>query len=57
LRKSPYQVQESRLRRKYKKQGPPDWQRKLVVFVFGLFGATILMLAAWAVILFTGPGQ
>ena len=31
--------------RKYEKQDAPAWQRRLVVFVSGLFAATLLLLA------------
>ena len=37
---------------KYKKMGAPSWQRKLVVFLGSLFGATLLLFVAWAVTLF-----
>jgi hypothetical protein len=37
--------------RKYKKKDAPSWQRKLVVIVAALFGATLLLFVAWAVIL------
>lgn len=37
--------------RKYKKQDAPRWQRRLVVVLGGLFAATVLLFAAWAVIL------
>jgi len=36
----------------YKKQDAPAWQRKLTLFVGALFGATLLLFAAWAVVLF-----
>ena len=38
--------------RKYKKQDAPRWQRRLVVILGGLFAATVLLFAAWAVMLF-----
>ena len=38
--------------RKYQKQDAPAWQRRLVVFVSGLFAATLLLLAVWAIVLF-----
>jgi hypothetical protein len=31
----------------------PAWQRWLILIVASLFGATLLLFAAWAVILFT----
>jgi hypothetical protein len=37
--------------RKYRKKDAPSWQRKLVVFVAGLFGATLLLFVVWAVVL------
>ncbi len=37
---------------KYKKKGPPSWQRKLVLFLGSLFGATLLLFVVWAVTLF-----
>jgi len=36
----------------YKKQDAPAWERKLTLFVSALFGATLLLFAAWAVLLF-----
>lgn len=36
---------------KYKKKDAPSWQRKLVLIVGALFGATFLLFAAWAVLL------
>ena len=38
--------------RKYKKQDAPRWQRRIVIVLSGLFAATVLLFAAWAVILF-----
>ncbi len=38
--------------KKYEKQDAPAWQRRLVVFIAGLFAATLLLVAAWAVVLF-----
>jgi len=40
--------------RKYKKQDAPRWQRRIVVLLSGIFAATVLLFAAWAVILFLG---
>ncbi len=36
---------------KYKKKGSPSWQRKLVLFLGSLFGATLLLFVVWAVTL------
>ena len=38
--------------RKYKKKEAPPWQRKLVLILGSLFGATLLMFVVWAVMLF-----
>ena len=38
--------------RKYRKRDAPRWQRRLVIILGGLFAATVLLFAAWAVILF-----
>ena len=43
---------DSNMLRKYKKQDAPRWQRRLVVILGGLFAATVLLFAAWAVMLF-----
>ena len=43
--------------RKYRKQDAPRWQRRLVVVLSGLFAATVLLFAAWAVILFLESAQ
>ena len=37
---------------KYKKKEAPSWQRKLVLVVGSLFGATLLLFVVWAVVLF-----
>ena len=37
---------------KYKKKEAPSWQRKLVLFLGSLFGATLLLFVVWAVTLF-----
>ena len=37
---------------KYRKSEAPPWQKKLVFFLWSLFGATFLLFAAWAVVLF-----
>ena len=36
----------------YKKQPVPAWQQRLVAITGALFGATLLLFAVWAVILF-----
>lgn len=36
----------------YKKQDAPAWQRRVLLFIGALFAATILLFAAWAVLLF-----
>lgn len=36
---------------KYKKTTAPSWQRKLVLILASLFGATLLLFLAWAVML------
>jgi hypothetical protein len=36
---------------KYKKKDAPSWQRKLVLVVGALFGATLLLFVVWAVVL------
>jgi len=38
--------------KRYEKKGAPSWQRKLVLLLGALSGATILLFLAWAVILF-----
>lgn len=43
--------------RKYEKQDAPAWQRRLLFFIAGLFGATLLLLAAWAVVLFIDQSE
>jgi type IV secretory pathway VirJ component len=45
------------MKRPYEKQPPPAWQKKLVLLVGFLFGATVLLYAAWAVILLVAPGM
>ena len=39
------------MRKRYRKQDAPAWQRKLIVLVGGFFGATLLLFVAWAVVL------
>ena len=41
--------------RKYKKSDAPAWQRKLLLFLGVLFGATLLMFLVWAILLHGGP--
>lgn len=38
--------------RPYKKQSKPAWQERLLLILGYLFGATLLMFLAWAVLLF-----
>jgi hypothetical protein len=38
--------------RKYKKTHAPSWQRKLVILVSALLGATFLLFAVWSIMLF-----
>lgn len=40
------------MRRRHRIGEPPAWQRRLILIVASLFGATLLLLTAWAVILF-----
>jgi len=37
---------------KHKIKEAPSWQRKLVLIVASLFGVTLLLFVAWAVLLF-----
>jgi len=37
---------------KYKKKDAPPWERKLVVILGSLCGATILLFMVWAIMLF-----
>ena len=41
--------------KKYEKQPPNTWERKLVLVFGALFGITLLLFAVWAVVLFVGP--
>ena len=43
------------MRKKYEKQPPDSMERKLVIVLGALFGITLLLFAAWAVVLFVGP--
>lgn len=38
--------------KKYEKQDAPAWQRRVLLIIAALFSATMLLLAAWAVVLF-----
>jgi hypothetical protein len=40
------------MRSRHKTKEPPSWQRKLVLLAGALFGATLLLFMAWAVVLF-----
>lgn len=42
---------------KYKKQDAPGWQRKLLLFLGVLCGATVLLFIAWAITLFVDRTQ
>lgn len=37
--------------RRYTKNAAPAWQRRLILFLWGLFSATLLLFAAWAIVL------
>ena len=39
------------MRNKYKKTEAPSWQRKLLLFLGALFGATLLLFVVWAFVL------
>ena len=41
------------VRRPHRIGEAPAWQRRLLLIVTALFGATLLLFAAWAVILFS----
>ena len=41
--------------KKYEKQPPNIWERRLVVVFGALFAITVLLFAVWAVVLFVGP--
>tara|TARA_R110002096_G_scaffold376208_1_gene569940 strand:+ start:422 stop:553 length:132 start_codon:yes stop_codon:yes gene_type:complete len=40
------------MRKKYEKREAPLWQRRLVLIIGGLSGATFLLFAVWAILLF-----
>ena len=40
------------MRRRHRIGEAPAWQRRLLLLITAFFGATLLLLAAWAVILF-----
>ena len=42
--------------RPYEKQPPPAWQKRLLLLIGFLFGATVLLFAVWAIILLIGAG-
>ena len=39
----------------YRKTGAPSWERKIVLLMAFMFGATVLLFMAWAVIMFAQP--
>ena len=41
----------------YKKQDAPAWERKIVLLLGFLLGATVLLFAVWAIIMFTEWGE
>ena len=43
--------------KKYEKTDAPAWQRRLVLILTALFCATLLLYAAWTVILFVERGR
>lgn len=40
----------------YRKTDAPAWERKIVLLMAFLLGATLLLLTAWAIIMFLDPG-
>ena len=38
--------------RTYRKTGAPAWERKIVLLLAAMLGATLLLFAAWAIIMF-----
>ena len=44
------------MRKRYAKQQAPAWQRKLIILVGAFFAATLLLFAAWAIVLMIEPG-
>ena len=42
---------------KYKKKDAPSWQRKLVVLMGALLGATLLLFVVWAIVLVLESAQ
>jgi hypothetical protein len=42
------------MRHRHKIKKAPQWQRRLVLILGGLSGATILLVVVWAVLLFLG---
>jgi len=43
--------------KRYEKNEAPAWQRRLILFLWGLFSATLLLFAAWATILFVDQAR
>lgn len=43
--------------KRYTKNEAPAWQRRLILFLWGLFSATLLLFAAWATILFVDQAR
>lgn len=43
--------------RKFRKNDAPSWQRKLILVLGSLFGATLLLFVVWAVVLFIDWAQ
>ena len=39
----------------YRKKGAPAWERKIVLLMAFMLGATVLLFMAWAVIMFAQP--
>lgn len=42
---------------RYKKQDAPPWQRKLVILLWSLCGATFLLFTVWAIMLFVDSAR
>jgi len=43
--------------KRYTKSAAPAWQRRLILFLWGLFSATLLLFAAWATLLFVDQAR
>ena len=41
----------------YKKQDAPAWERKIVLLLGFLLGATVLLFAVWAIVMFSDWGR